>query len=93
MTYNEMKKLAIFLTSESGNKIKKRDLYYDPKKKIFIHRPVSSSQCRYASAYVNGKSIETWINSTCIFIGRYEINVNPDWIIEDMVCTVTPYRH
>lgn len=85
MEYNDMKKFAIFLTSDNDkNKVTKRDLYYDPNRKIFIHRPVTSSQCRYASAFINGEHRQTWINRLCIFVGRYEINVNPDWIVEDM---------
>lgn len=85
MNYKDMRELAFYLTSnEEEKKVSKRDLYYDPKRDIFIHRPVTSSHCRYASTLYRGKVKQTWINNFCVFIGRYEVDVNPFWIIEDM---------
>lgn len=98
MTYKEMKAFAIYLTtdmsSEDRNHTGKcRDVYYNPEKKIFVHRRVGKKRLNYCSVYINGKNKQSWINSNCIHVGRYEVDVNPFWIIEDMVCTEIQYKH
>jgi len=85
MTYKDMKALAIFLTSEDDRLHSgRRDLYYDPRKQIFLHRPAIGRTLKYATTMIGGKSRQGWIGKLCIFVGRYDVDVNPSWIIEDM---------
>jgi len=86
MTYKDMRAIAIFLTSEEDRlNSRYRDLYYDPVRRIFLHRPSIGRTIKYASTLVNGKNQQGWINKLCIFVGRYDVDVNPTWIVEDMI--------
>lgn len=86
MTYKDMKALALYLTSEEDRLHSKyRDLYYDPRKQIFLHRPAIGQTLKYAATMCNGKSRQGWIGKLCIFVGRYDVDVNPSWIVEDMI--------
>lgn len=90
MTYKDIKALAFFITSEDENtKGEYRDLFYDPSNKIFAHRSIAGRTRSYASTLVNGKGKVTRIYKDCIHVGRYHIDVNPEWIIEDMLCITT----
>ena len=85
MNYNDMKGMAIYITSDKdAHKIYYRDLYYDPVKKIFIQKPVTRSTCKSASTFEHGEVVRSWVNNLCIHVGRYHVDVNPNWIIEDM---------
>lgn len=85
MNSRQMMDLAFFLTTDNiKTSIGERDLYYDPIRDVFVHRPAACPHNRYASLFVNGRNTQSWINSNCIHVGRYEVDVNPFWIIEDM---------
>lgn len=84
MNYNDMKAIAHQITDSDDNYDTHRDLFYDPVKKIFIHKPTVKKTTRIALTCINGKSTQAWISNACIYIGRYECIVNPDWIMEDM---------
>lgn len=79
-----MSLVARQITDSDDNYDTYRDLFYDPVKNIFIHRPALKKTVRTALTCINGKSKQAWISNACIFIGRYEVLVNPDWIMEDM---------
>ena len=85
MTYSDMKKFAMFLTGSgtNGRSHGARDIYYNPVTKTFLHR-TAKSRCSSAVEWNKGKERQGYISKKTIHVGRYDVDVNPEWIIEDM---------
>lgn len=83
MSYEEMKALALYLTCSEDGRCKHRDLFYDTLKNIFLSQ-TASAKSDVAVAWVKGKTRQGHINKSCVHIGRYSVDVNPEWIIQDM---------
>lgn len=83
MNKRDMLDMAFQMTIGEDKRTQERDLYYNPRKDLFLYQASTANTCS-ASTRENGKSRQEWVNGICIFIGRYEVNVNPFWIFEDM---------
>lgn len=86
MTYSDMKELAFNLTIDDNNKrAGKRNLYYSHNNQVFMHRPTNNYDSHFALTVNNGKVVRAWVGQDCEFIGSYETDVNPFWVLDDMV--------
>ena len=86
MNLEDIKALAFDITEDDlRDTIGIRDLYYDTKKQIFMHKPVRNKYNRSAKTIINGQAKWITMSSKCSYIGRYESEVNPNWILEDML--------
>lgn len=86
MNYKDIQALAISMSTEDCNIIStRRDLYFDPIRKMFMHQPVTKVFKEHALTIIDGKNKGTYRLRRCEFVGRYDINVNPSWLIEDMM--------
>ena len=86
MTHSDMIKLVKRIT-ENNNYIfpHQRDLYYCRRRKIFLHKPSAGKKNLHALTISNGESKVAHLGIECELVGRYDMDVNPDWIIEDML--------
>ena len=85
MTYEDMKEFAMSITGSTDeiHPCRYRDIFYNPYRKVFLHR-ASSAKSKVATEWGRGKAVQGWITNSTIHIGRYSVDVNPDWIVEDL---------
>lgn len=84
MRLSDIKMLAASMSIESTReKSLQRDLYYDPKKDMFLHQKTNSHE--HALTVKDGKNKCVYRAKRCTLIGRYDVNVNPSWLVQDML--------
>ena len=87
MNYNDMKTLALDISLEDNRmRATQRDLYFDYVKKLFMHQPTTERRKSYAVTIINGQHKSVHVTKHCVLVGRYDLDVNPKWIMEDMAC-------
>ena len=85
MTNDDIKKLAFDLTNTTKTVIVSRDVRYDPSQDIFFHQPSTDKHKAHGATFQNGERKSIVAKSGSILIGRYDADVNPFWVIEDIM--------